>query len=464
MKYFISNISAILFSLLSGFGQPLSGSWFGELEIQSMKLPLVLHITQVKDSLKSTMDSPMQEAKGIPVDITTFINHELSFEIKNLTVTYIGKLNMDGKQIEGTFTQGGRQLPLTFKKSEGKEITLNRPQTPKQPFTYNVEEVSFANTIQGNTLAGTLTTPKGKKNFPVVVMITGSGPQDRDETLFGHKPFLVIADHFTNNGIGVLRLDDRGVGASSKGKIGATSADFATDINAAVMFLKEKGYKKIGLVGHSEGGMIAPMVANENKDVKFIVSMAGPGIPIDGLMALQTYAALKSGGADEDEATKQVASNKRVYQLIKNYKGDSLEKEIKNVIAKEIEQSEEAKSLSSEKKEEIIHEQTKAVTTPWFLYFIRFNPQDYLSKIKIPVLAINGSKDVQVIAKENLEGIKKSLTKASNKNFETIELPGLNHLFQEAKTGGVAEYAQIEQTISPKVLDIMTKWILKNSK
>lgn len=451
-------LSAIVFAF-SLSAQNITGTWSGDLEVQGMKLPLVLHIQQNKDSLTSTLDSPMQGAKDIAVDITTFSANELRFEIKKLTVVYEGKFS--GDSIQGTFKQGGMYLPLKFKKAGEKATELKRPQMPQPPFNYNIEEVSFINAAQGNTLAGTLTTPKDKNNFPLVVLITGSGAQDRDETLLGHKPFWVIADHFTKNGIGVLRLDDRGVGGSSKGKEDVTSADFATDIDAAVKYLQKRGFKNIGLVGHSEGGMIAPIVATKNKDVKFIVLMAGPGVPIDQLMAAQTYAISKASGATEQEARESVETNKKIYSFIKNYKGDSLEKDMKVIISKELENNTEVKAMAEKQKMMIVQQQVKMVASPWFRYFIKFNPQEYLTKIKIPVLAIDGILDVQVTAKENLASIKSALQKAGNKKFETIELPGLNHLFQEAKTGAPTEYGQIEQTVSPKALDIMTNWILK---
>jgi uncharacterized protein len=469
MKTKISLLILAWLFTMSLSAQTIVGDWAGELNVQGgIKLSLVLHIkASSNNTLTSTMDSPMQGAKDIPVDVITFVNNELKFGIKKLTVEYAGLLSKDGNVIEGKFTQQGMSLPLTFKRATEKDIEFNRPQTPKPPYNYNIEDVSFVNAAEGNILAGTLTTPKTVKflkSFPVVVMITGSGLQDRDETIFGHKPFWVIADYFTKNGIGVLRLDDRGVGGSSKGKEGATTADFATDINAAVKFIVSKGYKNIGLVGHSEGGMIAPMVGTMNKDVKFLVLMAGPGVPIDELMTLQTTAVLKSSGATEQEANASVEANKKIYAMVKNYKGSNLEGAANDVILKEINNSKEAATLTAEQKATTAQQQAKMVASPWFRYFIQFNPQDYLSKIKIPVLALDGSLDVQVTAKENLAGIGSSLKLAGNTKFQTLELPGLNHLFQEAKTGAVSEYGKIEQTISPKALNIMTKWIWKQNK
>lgn len=455
LVYFI--ISQLMIQI--SFAQTVVGPWAGELAVNGIKLPLVIHITQTGDSLSSTMDSPAQGVKGMAVTATAFSNNQLSFSLAGIGAAFTGALQ--GDSIAGTFTQMGASLPLVLKKQLQEKAFYKRPQTPGTDVKYKAEEVTIENHQQSNTLAGTFTFPADKKDFPVVVMITGSGSQNRDEEIMGHKPFLVIADYFTNHGIGVLRMDDRGVGGSSRGKEGATSADFATDIAAAVEFLKARGFSRIGLVGHSEGGMIAPIVASNNKNVRFLVSMAGPGIPNDELLALQVYAVGKSGGADEDALKQSVAATNRVSQLIKTYKGTDIKAALEKMIKEEIATSPEAKSLTQEQKDNLVNARLAQVSSPWFQYFIRFNPAVYWSKLKIPVLAINGSKDVQVIAKQNLEGIRQLLQKAGNKAFQVKELPGLNHLFQEATTGSPAEYAQIEQTISPLALELMTNWILK---
>lgn len=244
-----------------------------------------------------------------------------------------------------------------------------------------------------------------------------------------------------------MRIDDRGIGGSSKGTKDETTYNYATDIDAAVHFLIKRGYKNIGLIGHSEGGMIAPIVATINKNVSFMVLMAGPGTPIDELLVKQNYLASKLIGTDEQSLEKNAKSNQKIYTFIKNYSGLDLDKDLRLFLTNE--------------GEEINEQAMKQYTAPWFRYFIAFNPDTYLSKIKIPVLAINGSLDFQVPAKDNLAAIKNSLTKAKNKNFETYEFEGMNHLFQECKTGAFSEYGEIEQTISPKVLDKMSAWILK---
>ena len=446
-------ISMVLILLAQTFyAQEIIGPWQGELDIQGMKLPLILHVNKDGENLKSTLDSPKQGAKDLPVSKTEFVNNELKFEATNLGVSYKGTLK-DGK-IEGTFSQGGMQLPLTFVKSTGENKTVfNRPQTPKEPFDYKTEEVTFVNSIDKNTLAGTISIPKNFKNSDkILVMITGSGKQNRDEELFGHKPFAVIADDFAKKGIATLRLDDRGIGGSSKGKDDDTSANFATDISTAVDFLVKKGYKNIGLIGHSEGGMIAPIVSTTNKNVKFLVLMAGPGTQLDELLLKQNESAGKLAGMSDKDLAEAKIGNQKIYNFIKNYKGNNYETDLKNFMTENFK----GKMTDAE-----INQTVNQTKKNWFRYFIKFNPDHYLSKIKIPVLALNGSKDFQVPAKDNLAAIKKSLTKAGNKNFEIAEMEGLNHLFQECKTGAFSEYADIEQTISPKVLEKMSSWILK---
>lgn len=439
-------LTLLLLSVQLLFAQEIIGSWQGDLEVQGMKLPLVLHIKKEGEKLISTLDSPKQGAVNIPVSKTNYNTDQLVIEIPTLGISYSGKIT--NQSISGIFKQGGMELPLVLSKikSDAAASQLNRPQTPKAPFTFKNEEVTFINPSDKNTLAGTLSEPNNfNKKLPVLIMITGSGKQNRDEELFGHKAFAVIADDFAKKGIATLRLDDRGIGGSSKGSPEETSFNFSMDINEAVIFLREKGFENIGLIGHSEGGMIAPIVASKNKDVKFLVLMAGPGQPINELLVQQNYLSGKLAGLNEEELQKNNQINRMIFDFIKNYKGIAFDTDFDNFI-----------NLSSEK---VPNDAKKQVKNAWFRYFIAFNPDEYLSKIKIPVLAINGGLDFQVPAKENLEAIKKSLTKAKNKNFETYEFQGMNHLFQECKTGAFAEYAEIEQTISPKVLDKMSTWI-----
>ncbi|MFT3701905.1 MAG: alpha/beta hydrolase [Agriterribacter sp.] len=442
-----------------GVCQAINGTWKGNLNLPNKaKLPLVFHIQKIDTVLAVTMDSPAQNANGLKVDSASFINNELGIFIKLAQIRYKGTLK--GDSIAGIFTQGSAMLPLILYRGSdtANQETYKRPQEPKPPFDYNISDVSFKNSKEGNLLAGTICTPKNTSDFPIVVMITGSGSQNRNEEILGHKPFLVIADYFAKHGIGSLRLDDRGVGGSEAGKDGATSADFATDINTAVEYLSKQGFKNIGLLGHSEGGMIAPMVSSTNKKVKFLVLMAGPGIPIDELMILQNKAVAKTSGMNDKQMDESLKDTKQIFEFIKSYAGNNYRQELKSRMTEILAQS---GKYTAEQQTQILDQQLAALSSPWFLYFLKFDPDVYLSKTTVPVLAINGEKDVQVTAKENLEGIQKSLQKAGNKNFKTLPLPGLNHLFQKAETGSVAEYATIEQTIQPEVLAIMADWIIK---
>lgn len=441
------------------FGQEINGSWLGELDIPGTKLPVVFNLKQSGNELIATMDSPLQGAKDIPVTKATFEKNELTLTSSEMQFQYKGVLKAD--KFEGTFIQGQMSLPLVLNRKKDGEAVLKRPQTPKAPFDYKIEDVTFENPTDKNTLAGTITTPNNKKEFPMVILITGSGQQNRDSELFGHKSFWVIADDFAKKGIGVLRLDDRGIGGSTGLSEAVTTQNFASDINSAVEFLAKKGYKNIGLIGHSEGGIIAPMVASQNKKVKFIISMAGPGIPTDELLLLQTNAIAKLSGATDEELKSTDDLNRKIYAIVKNYSGNDLENGIKKLLSEEMKKLPAEQQPSDTELEKLVNEESKKITIPWFVYFLKLNPDVYWSTLKIPVLAMNGTLDMQVISKENLNGIKSSLEKAKNNQFEIAEFPNLNHLFQEAKTGGVDEYAQLEQTIAPAVLEKMSSWILK---
>jgi hypothetical protein len=442
---------------LTTYSQEVLGSWTGSLEIQGINLPIVFNITKAENGIQSTMDSPKQGAKDIPVTSTKFENDTLSIVMQNLRLKYVGIL--EKVKIDGTFSQNGMKMPMVLSRMENGASALKRPQTPKAPFDYIIEEVSFENPKEKNKLAGTLTLPPNKKQFPIVILITGSGSQNRNEEILGHQPFWVIADDFTKKGIGVLRLDDRGIGESTEGIENPTSANFASDISAAVDFLYAKGYRNIGLVGHSEGGMIAPITAVSNKNVKFIVSMAGPGIPIDELMMLQTEAVLNANATPKETIDSALKLNTKIYAFVKNHSGTDLKTDLEAFLKTELQKSD--ANLTQDQITKTVKIQAEEISNPWFVYFLKFNPDVFWSKLKIPVLAINGTLDVQVLASQNLNGIKKSLEKAGNKNFEIKEFAVKNHLFQDAKTGSPAEYGEIEQTIGTDVLDTMSSWILK---
>jgi hypothetical protein len=338
-----------------------------------------------------------------------------------------------------------------------------RPQEPVKPYPYHTEDITFQNAKTNISLAGTLTLPKKDGVFPVVVLITGSGPQNRDEELLGHKSFLVISDYLTKNGIAVLRYDDRGVGESKGNFETATSADFATDVESAVAYLKtrkEINKKKIGLMGHSEGGLIAPMVAAKSSDVNFIVLLAGTGIQGDKLLLLQQELIARASGISEAKIAETASINSKLFELVnKSTDNQKLKTDLTNLIyenAKDIKANEIPNGMS---KEDYISMQVNSILSPWMEYFIKYNPAPALEKVKCAVLAVNGEKDLQVPPKENLSAIENALKKGGNTHVTIREFPNLNHLFQECKSGSPNEYAVIEQTFSPIVLDEITKWI-----
>lgn len=431
----------------------IDGAWLGTLDISGgIKLRVVFHIVNTEDGLMATLDSPDQGVKGLPTTKVARDGPALKIDIQKISGTFEGQIAPDLNSIVGTFTQGATMPLVLHRLKEESELELRRPQNPTKPYPYRDEDVAYDNKAQNVTLAATLTIPSGKGPFPAVVLITGSGPQDRDESLLGHKPFLVLSDYLTRHGIAVLRADDRGTGKSTGDFATATTADFATDTEAGVAYLKtqpEIDAHKIGLIGHSEGGIIAPMIAARNPDVAFIVMMAGSGVPGDQILVAQVQAIAESSGKTHEEAVKAAARQREILALIKVEKDpDKLEKELREKLATD--------GLEAQLGVEI-----KALTSPWFRYFMSYDPAIALRKVTCPVLAINGEKDMQVPPRQNLPPIRKALEQAGNKHFEVDELPGLNHLFQTAKTGSPNEYAQIEETMSPLALDKMAAWILK---
>lgn len=457
-------LSTIISMALSG--QDITGQWNGILKVQGMQLRLVFNIEKTDSGYSSTMDSPDQGAKGIPVTSTTFENGILTCFLTTLKIQYRGVLGED-QTIEGTFNQAGQSYPLNLTKEIVEKEKPVRPQEPVKPYPYYEEEIIFRNETAGIDLAGTLTLPKKDGVYPVVILITGSGPQNRDEELLGHKPFLVLADYLTRNGIGVLRYDDRGTAASGGDFTTATTMDFSTDVQAAVDYLgnrKEINHKQIGLIGHSEGGIIAPIVAAASKDVAFIVLMAGTGIRGDQLLLLQQELIGRASGVSEEELKANKTFNQGAFDLVIHSTNDEqLKKDLTDYIQKGLaDHPEEIQAGMTA--EENAAQHANQLVSPWMQYFIKYNPALILEKVKCPVLAINGEKDLQVPPKENLEPITAALKKGGNKKVTAKELPGLNHLFQECTTGSPNEYALIEQTMSPIALSEILSWIQQQTK
>ena len=465
MKLIISCVFS-LFTLTSLFSQEISGSWQGILEIQGTNLEIVFHIEKQANNFVSTMDSPTQGAFGIATTKTSFDNDKLQIIVSNLGIFYQATLKSDS--LFGTFNQNGLPFPLTLVRTEKK--TQLRPQEPKEAYPYKVEEVVFTNLKEKIDLSATLTLPKEKEKSPAVVLIAGSGPNDRDETVFGHKPFWVLADYLTRNGIAVLRFDKRGTGESGGEYFTATTQDFADDAEAALNYLKKRreiDTSNLGLIGHSEGGIIAPIIAARNNDVKFIVLMAGLGVSGAELSLAQNQFAFNKTSISEREKEDLDKILRSIYESVTNWseyvgsneERDTLKKEL-GVLWENLPQE----IQPQVKKDVFVEKTTSNIASPWFRSFLKTDPLVYLEKVSIPVLAINGENDTQVEYQTNLNKIEAALKKANNKHYTVKSYPQLNHLFQESTTGELDEYGKIEQTISPEVLSDITNWILEQVK
>jgi uncharacterized protein len=431
----------------------IDGAWLGTIEAGGSKLRVVFHIANTEDGLTATMDSIDQGAKGIPATGVKREGDSLTIEMKQIGGEFKGTINKDRSVIEGTWSQGGGTFPLVLKPVKNQaELELRRPQNPTGPLPYRHKDVTFENQHAGIKLAGTLTIPPGEGPFRAVVLIAGSGPHGRDETVAGHKPFLVLSDYLTRHGIAVLRYDKRGIGQSGGNYGAATTADFASDAQAAFAFLRTQAGvnpRKVGLIGHSEGGIIAPMVAARDPDVAFVVMMAGSGVPGDQILVEQSLLISEAMGMSTEKAEQNAADERQVLDMAKAGSDQAaLEKEIRQKFAGKIPEPQ-------------LGMQVKALTSPWFRYFLSYDPATAFEKVTCPVLVLSGEKDLQVQPSQNLPAIRKALEAAGNRHFEIDELPGLNHLFQPAKTGAPAEYASIETTISPAALERISSWILK---
>jgi len=465
-------LSAVLFLILAVrmAGQPvpgeIEGSWSGVLKTVAGDLNLVLHFKLTEaDTISATLDSPDQAAMGIPCGRVILAGDSISVDIPMIRGSYCGGISGDSL-ITGKWTQLGRSYDLNMKKG-ARPVAHDRPQEPKPPYPYREEEVTFRNPVENFSLAGTLTLPEGEGPFPAVVLISGSGQQDRDETIFLHKPFKVLADHLTRNGIAVLRYDDRGVGGSKGSLTNATSLNFADDAESAVTYLMKRpeiDTRKIGLAGHSEGGLIAPMVASRNPAVAFIVSLAGPGVKGYEILLKQAKDILAVTGSSQAEIDETLANNSHLFRMVvaepdqRKFAKDAMEWYGKELDTKGIGQDE-RKTKMSEFTQGLI-----SINNPWMRYFIDTDPARFWINVKCPVLALNGEKDLQVNYEMNLPAIKAAVRKGGNRKIKTVSLPGLNHLFQSAEKGSPDEYVNIEETFSPSAMDLITSWIRKMMK
>lgn len=473
MKYLFRILTIIIcilhYNLFAQQENDLSGIWEGNLIISAaVEMPIVFKFEKNDESgYECKMDSPSQGAKDIPIESVTLINDSVLVDVKVIAAIFSGEVNWENLEIIGKWSQGGQSFDLTVKKVE-KATTLNRPQEPKEPLPYNSENIFFENKTDKIFLAGTLTFPKEGQNFPAAVLISGSGPQNRDEELMGHKPFLVLSDHLTRNGYAVLRFDDRGVAESEGDFRSATTEDFAKDVLAAVEFLKTRNeivHSKIGFIGHSEGGVIAPMAAVQNEEIAFIVLLAGTGLLGEEILYLQARLIAEADGTPEEDIKRSLEFSSVIYGAIKESEDFVVaEKRFKEHFWREY------PGMTQEEKQKIgdpevfLEMQTRIALTPWFKFFLTYDPAPVLQKVKCPVLALIGEKDLQVPPKENLPAIEEALKMGGNTQYTVKELPGLNHLFQTAETGLPVEYGKIEETMSPLVLDTISNWLHENIK
>lgn len=465
MKTLFYSFLMLLYFVPQVDAQDIKGSWRGDLRVMGQSIPLIVHFEEKDGAWTGKMDSPLQNAMGIPMKKVLANELMLSFEMSMLNASYEGVFV--NNEIKGNFSQGGMKLPLDFTRVDPDAIQKkempNRPQTPKEPFNYDIEEVRFENKSDEITLMGTLTKPKGKGKFPAVVLITGSGPHTRDHEILGHKPFWVMADFLSENGIVVLRYDERGIGESTGDFNSATTFDLKKDVVSAIEFLKNHpsvDLGKIGVIGHSEGGLISWMLGSEEHNLSFLISLAGPVIPIDEMMAKQTEELARVAGLPESVVKSEVKKNKQVYQAVIDSQTDKewkaalepiFEANLKEMYVPENMWSSQMTSLRDAYESQL---------TPWMINFLKMNPEEYINEIAIPVFAAFGKKDLQVDAAQNgnrlVELFKEKADLLTLRVYDK-----LNHIFQTAQTGGIEEYGKIEETFNAKVLADIVEFIKK---
>lgn len=459
----MTRLLALLVFLCVGsvaFASSLLGVWQAKIPAGAIELRVILIVEEKAGQLTAKLDSPDQGATGLPITSISLNGSQVAFSSTQLFMQFEGTMDPNGNKFSGSWKQGATTIPLIFNRLE-KVPDYGKPQNPKPPFPYKIHEVTYPNRKGGFSLGATLTVPKTSGRHPVVILITGSGQQDRDETLLGHRPFWIIADYLTRRGIAVLRVDDRGVGKSGGNPLTSTTKDFATDVMAGISFLKQRydiDPKRIGLVGHSEGGVVAPMVAAESKDVAFVVMLAGTGVTGEKIIMHQSALIQRVSGESEEKISANAKMQVQSFSIVKNEPDNA---KAKALLDAEIDKF--AKSDSSLKQTDITQAKAanQTILLPWFRYFLVYDPVPALRKVKVPVLAMNGELDLQVDPTQNLPPIAGALNAAGNKDFTIKRFPKLNHLFQTSETGLPIEYARISETFSPVALKYMGDWIVK---
>ena len=441
-------IVLLFFAAQTAFAQ-IEGYWKGKIDLGGLQLEMAFNIKAIENGYSATFDVPAQGAFDIAVDEVSFQDGQLQLKMNAMDASYSGTLKDSG--IEGNFTQRGMTFPLNLVKAEKKEQKKARPQDPLPPFKYHIEEVTFVNEKEGNKLVGTLTIPNGEGPFPAMVLVSGSGQQDRDEELMNHRPFWVIADYCALHGIAVLRYDDRGVGGSIGEVKNATSMDFSYDAEAAFDYLrnrKEINASKVGILGHSEGGIINFMVSARRPEVAFLVSLAGPSVNGIEVLKEQQAAILRTSSMSEEMVQFSGNANAQMFDIIE---ASSSREEADSLLRQLV------KGWGYN--EELTEQTVGQMASPWMYYFLKYDPTEAIIKTNCPALLLNGSKDLQVIASQNLPGYEKIIAEHGKTNLTLRELPDLNHLFQHCETGSPNEYFEIEETISPEVLEMIVRFV-----
>ena len=459
LKFFL--LIALLFNT-SIAQDNLDGDWNGNLSIMETDLSIIVRFKTVNDSLTGTIDIPQQNASNLPLANINCYFQKISFvlEIPSGNVEFNGEIVQDS--IAGSFVQSGVKGSFYLTRFIGTEQEITTPEV----LDFIEEEVTFNNS--DIILSGTLTLPLYPGKHPAVVMITGSGPQNRDEEIYGFKIFKIIAEHFTNNGIAVLRYDDRGIGGSTGNISESTTDDFAEDVIEAVKFLQSRDdirHDQIGLCGHSEGGIVAPLTASKYKDIAFIILIAGTGVTGEEIIIKQTELIMRAEDKTDEDIKKSLEGQKELFGYISSGKErEEIIAEIKKQILEDFDE------LPDEFKESVVDKEEYAETSanlkyeqlssPWMSYFLSYDPVPSLEKVTCPVLLIFGELDLQVSVTQNEQPMVDALIKGGNKDYEVKILQTANHLFQVATTGSPTEYAELPKEFVPGFLDYMTKWIL----
>ncbi len=462
-------------------GQSIAGDWSGTLKVGATSLRIIFHIAASGSGYTATMDSPDQGAKGIPVSAVEFDGTNLNLTLASVGGSYTGILDASGQAIKGSWKQSGMSLKLDLARStHGQSVQpapkSTAPSAPTQtqsqtPAAFTTRNVAFDSSAPGVRLAGTLTFPKGPGPFPAVILVTGSGPQNRDEEILGHKPFLVIADYFAQRGIASLRWDDRGVAASTGNFQTATTLDFADDAQAAIDFLAAQpgiNDKELGVVGHSEGGLIAAILGarstarTQGPRLAFLVLLASPGVRGDQLLLMQNAALGRASGMTEAQIQEANAVNSKLYSIAIS-KGDqaTLRARIIDTLNRTIDEASGLSQAQKDAQRARVAVEADQLLTPWIRTFLTLDPAEYLKQVTLPVLALDGTKDLQVPSTENLATIAEALKSGGNNAVTTVDFEGLNHLFQHATTGLPSEYGMIKEDFAPEALKTMGDWILK---